>query len=221
MIYIVATPIGNLDDLSLRALRILQEVDLIVAEEPLVTKKILDKFDIRKSLWRFHEQSKESELEKILATAMHQKIAFLTSAGTPGLADPAGKLVEKARNKNIEIIPIPGPSALTTFVSICGRDVTHFHFVGFLPHKKGRQKILKNLSMDKNNWPIIFYERGTRIPKLINELKTFFDPGEVIIAKELTKIHEQINYFNINQKIEFNQKGEFVVAFISGSAARN
>jgi len=223
MIYIVATPIGNLDDITLHALNVLKESDIVVAEEPSITKKLLFKYDISKPLWRYHEQSSENELEKIIASAVHQKIVYITSAGTPGISDPAGKLVERAREENIEIVGIPGASALTHFVSIAGRDFNHFHFVGFLPHKKGRQTILKNLALvnpssvirqSRTNWPIIFYERGTRIPKLIEELKMFYKDGEIIIAKELTKIHESIYYYNLHDKIEFNQKGEFVVGFI-------
>ncbi len=214
MLYIVATPIGNLDDITLRALNVLRECDIVVAEDPTITKKILFKYDISKPLWRYHEQSRESELRKIITAAAHQKIVFVTSAGTPGISDPAGKLVEKAREENIEVVGIPGASALTHFVSIAGRDFNHFHFVGFLPHKKGRQTIIKNLAEDKNGWPIIFYERGTRIPKLIEELTMFYKSGEIIIAKELTKIHESIYYYNLHDKIEFNEKGEFVVGFM-------
>jgi len=223
MLYIIATPIGNLDDITLRALNILRECDIVVAEEPTITKKLLFKYDISKPLWRYHEQSRETELDKIISVAYHQKIAYVTSAGTPGISDPAGRLVEFARKGEIEIVAIPGASALTAFISISGRDFQHFHFVGFLPHKKGRQTILKNLAevnpssvirQSRTSWPIIFYERGTRIPKLIEELKMFFDFGEIIIAKELTKIHESAQYFDLNDKIEFNEKGEFVVGFI-------
>lgn len=214
MLYVVGSPIGNLDDITLRALKILRECDIVVAEEPNITKKLLAKYDLHKPVWRYHEKSSDFELDKVLSILSKNNVVFLTSAGTPGISDPAGKLVQRARAQNIEIEAIPGPSALTTFVSISGRDFSHFHFVGFLPHKKGRQTIIANLFAQKDTWPIVFYERGTRIPKLIEELKHHFKDGEIIIAKELTKIHQELFYFNLTDVVKLNWKGEFVLAFI-------
>lgn len=214
MLYVVGSPIGNLDDITLRALKVLRECDIVVAEEPNITKKLLSKYDLHKPVWRYHEKSSEFELNKVLSALSNNNVVFLTSAGTPGISDPVGKLVQRARAQDIEIEVIPGPSALTAFVSISGRDFSHFHFVGFLPHKKGRQTIIANLSAQKNVWPIVFYERGTRIPKLTEELKQYFKNGEIIIAKELTKIHQELFYFNLADVIKLNWKGEFVLAFI-------
>ncbi|MCX6799807.1 MAG: 16S rRNA (cytidine(1402)-2'-O)-methyltransferase [Candidatus Falkowbacteria bacterium] len=245
MLYIVATPIGNLEDISLRAIRILGEVDFILCEDTRVTKNLLDRYDIKTPMMSYHQHSEDSRAKEILKLLENGKIlALVTDAGTPGISDPGGKLVQRiieAENESEEPDPrykiesIPGASAVTAALSISGLPTDRFIFLGFPPHKKGRQTFIKTII--ESEWPVVVYESKHRIVKFLEELKEIskqepIQSGKlrykekikprkeltsIVVCRELTKMHETIyrgDLDNIIKKIEVDpnaQRGEFVV----------
>ena len=215
--YIVATPIGNLEDLSFRALRILNEVDLILCEDTRVTKRLLDRYQIKKPLLSYHQHSKLQKVDYIISLLKEEKnLALVSDSGTPGVSDPGNKLVEEIINRlgeRVKIVPIPGPSALTCAASVSGFSMDKFLFLGFLPKKRKRKEVLKEIVESK--YPVIFYESPYRIVKTLRELESINDELKVVVCRELTKKFETIYRGKINEvieKIEKNPiKGEFVV----------
>jgi 16S rRNA (cytidine1402-2'-O)-methyltransferase len=217
--YIVATPIGNLEDITFRAIATLKSVDFILCEDTRVTKKLLDKYDIHTKTLSYHAQSKLSKVDKIFELLEEGKnLALVTDAGTPTISDPGSLLVSQIKDKfgnEVEIIPIPGASALVTALSASGIISHEFTFLGFLPHKKGRETLFKEIANSIR--ASVFYESPHRIIKTLEALEKFAPDKKVIIARELTKIYEQfvsgkpnelISYFENNKdKI----RGEFVV----------
>lgn len=219
--YVVATPIGNLEDITLRALRILKEVDLILCEDTRVTRKLLDHYQIKTPTESFHQHSNKNKFEKIINTLNQgRSVALVTDSGTPNISDPGGQLVNRIiANRLIEnkinIEAIPGSSALTALISVAGIDLHQFLFLGFLPHKKGRQTLIKKIIA--SDVPVIFYESVYRVEKLLNELEKFglgLD-RQLIIGRELTKKFETIyrgNLAKIKDQLTKEQiKGEFVI----------
>ena len=219
---VVGTPIGNLEDISLRALRIFKESDFILCEDTRVTRKLLDNYGIKTPMISYHQHSGEFKTDKILALLEEGKnLALVTDAGTPGISDPGGKLVSLVREKldeSVKIESVPGPSALATAVSIAGVGFERFLFLGFLPHKKGRQTMLKEISASA--YPVIVYESKHRIVKLLEELETFNankKPYQVTVCRELTKMFESVYKGRAAEilatlvKDPNNLKGEFVV----------
>lgn len=224
MLYLVATPIGNLEDITLRALRILKEVDLIAAEDTRVTKILLDRYEIKKPLISYHEHSRLRKVDYLVEQLKAGKnIALVSDAGTPSISDPGGFLVEKAYEAGISVIPIPGPSALTTAVSICGFPADRFLFLGFLPKKKGRQSLLKNLGKREFSEikMFVFYESPGRILRTLEDLKNFLGDKEIMIGRELTKKFEEILRGTISEAIvhfkEEKLRGEFVLCLKNSS----
>jgi 16S rRNA (cytidine1402-2'-O)-methyltransferase len=220
-LYIVATPIGNLEDISLRALRILKEVDLILCEDTRVTKKLLDRYQIKKPLLSYHQHSRLKKVDYIISLLKEGKnLALVSDSGTPGVSDPGNKLVKEIVDKlgdKVKIVPIPGPSALTCAASVSGFPMDKFLFLGFLPKKRKRKEILKEILESK--YPVIFYESPYRIIKTLNELyleaKTYNLEPKIIVCRELTKKFETIYRGKIDEVIEkiekSSVKGEFVV----------
>jgi len=213
-LYIVATPIGNLSDTTLRAIETLKSVDLIACEDTRVTKRLLDRFEIKKPTVSFHQYSKIQKINFIIdQIKLGKSVALVTDAGTPGISDPGGVLVEQAIKNNITVEPIPGPSALTALVSASGIPMDRFTFLGFLPHKKGKQTLIKE--MVKSKYPVIFYESTHRILKTLEQIKLESDEVNVVVGRELTKKFETIYRGNISEVLDQinkdTQKGEFVV----------
>ncbi|MBU1163999.1 16S rRNA (cytidine(1402)-2'-O)-methyltransferase [Patescibacteria group bacterium] len=213
-LYIVATPIGNLSDITLRAIDTLKSVDLIACEDTRVTKKLLNRFDIKKPTISFHQHSKVAKIDYLINQIKQGKpIALVTDAGTPGISDPCGILVAEAVKSHIDVEPIPGPSALTTLISASGIAMDRFTFLGFLPHKKGKQTLIKE--MVKNKYPVVFYESTHRIMKTLEAIKLESDKVNIVVGRELTKKFETIYRGNIKEVIDQilkdSQKGEFVV----------
>ena len=217
-LYIVATPIGNLSDITLRALQVLKSVDFILSEDTRVSQKLLNHYEIKKPLIAYHQHSlatSEQKLIKLLAEG--KNLALVTDAGTPGVSDPGGRLIEAVLKANpiTKIIPIPGASALTSLISVAGIKLDHFLFLGFLPHKKGRQTTLKTIA--QSDKPIIVYESKHRLLKLLDELNALIPKTELIVGRELTKIHETIYRGTASAIAEIlknqpvAQKGEFVL----------
>lgn len=243
-LFVVGTPIGNLEDVTLRALRVLKEVDVILCEDTRVTKKLLARYEISKPFVSYHEHSSIVRIAEIVALLREGKnLALVTDAGTPGISDPGAYLVEKIRTHMksstsdveeercgvIKIGAVPGPSALTAALSVAGVPVHEFVFLGFLPHKKGRETLFKEIATSER--AIIFYESPHRILKTLESLKKHLGgwKGEtlpvgkvspfrtVTIVRELTKIHEEIRSGSAAELLEFFKnnpekvRGEFVV----------
>lgn len=216
--YVVATPIGNLEDITYRAVRILSEVDLILCEDTRVTINLLNKYGINKSTMSYHSQSKLSKIDKILDLIKEGKtLALVSDAGTPTISDPGSILVSKIRESfpGMEIVAIPGPSALVSALSVSGLPASEFIFLGFLPHKKGRETLFKEIS--NTDRTVVFYESPHRIMKTLKSLQEYIGTRKIVVARELSKIYEQIisgtseeveKYFIDNKD---KVRGEFVV----------
>jgi len=219
-LFVVGTPIGNLEDITLRALRVLKEVDLILCEDTRVTKRLLSKYEIGTPTMSYHAQSKLAKVDKILSLLLEGKnLALVSDAGTPCISDPGVLLVSQVREKfgdDVVIVPIPGPSALVTALSAVGISVAEFTFLGFLPHKKGRETLFKEIADSAR--VMAFYESPHRIEKALESLERFCG-GErrIIVARELTKIYEEfVRGTVLEVKTHFVQnpdrlRGEFVV----------
>ncbi|MEK9160519.1 MAG: 16S rRNA (cytidine(1402)-2'-O)-methyltransferase [Patescibacteria group bacterium] len=216
---VVATPIGNLGDITLRAIDTLKEADMIACEDTRVTAKLLARYDIRKPLMIFHAQSGRLASERILANlAEGKRVALVTDAGTPGISDPGNELVAEVRRRlpDIRIEAIPGPSALTAALSIAGVRSHEFTFLGFLPHKKGRQTLFREIaSMPR---AVVFYESPHRIGKALASLSEVLPLGRTVtVARELTKIYESVVQGSPQEVEEYfkahpgEERGEFVV----------
>lgn len=218
-LYIVATPIGNLEDITLRALRILKEVDYILCEDTRTTKNLLDKYDIHTKTMSYHAHSTDGrELTIINLLKGGKNFALVSDAGTPCISDPGVMLVSNIRKElgsEAKISPIPGPSAFISALSVSGISSAEFVFLGFLPHKKGRETLFKEIANSKRI--MVFYESTHRIIKTLSSLETHCPKSNIMIAREITKQFEEfvngtpselLNYFNENK---IKQKGEFVV----------
>ncbi|HUC88483.1 MAG TPA: 16S rRNA (cytidine(1402)-2'-O)-methyltransferase [Candidatus Paceibacterota bacterium] len=218
-LYIVATPIGNLEDITLRALRILKEVDYILCEDTLTTKKLLDRYDIKTKTISYHAHStiaKESSIINMLKGG--KNLALVSDAGTPCISDPGVLLVANVRKElgaSAQVTPIPGPSAVISALSASGIPSSEFVFLGFLPHKKGRETLFKEIAISKKT--VVFYESTHRIMKTFAKLDMYSPDCAVVVAREITKQFEQfikgtpkemISYFSENKD---KQRGEFVV----------
>ncbi|MEI6266437.1 MAG: 16S rRNA (cytidine(1402)-2'-O)-methyltransferase [bacterium] len=210
-LYVVSTPIGNLGDITLRALETLKNVDIIACEDTRHTLGLLNHFEIKKPLVSYHQHSKDSKVEQIISSILEgNNVAIVTDAGTPGISDPGEFLIRRAIENKIEIEPIPGVSAAITGLSISGLSTDEFVFIGFLPHKKGRQTKLKEIATEKRT--IILYESPFRIIKLLNELLEFTGDREVSVSRELTKKFEETYRGKISAILPtIKEKGEFVV----------
>ncbi|MED5236955.1 MAG: 16S rRNA (cytidine(1402)-2'-O)-methyltransferase [Chloroflexota bacterium] len=213
-LYIVGTPIGNLEDLTFRAKNILSEVGYIFSEDTRVTKKLLDRYDIKSKLISIYQPNKNLNTSSFINILETNDVAFVTDAGTPGISDPAGEFVKLARNKNHQIISIPGVSALTSAFSVSGFESKGLNFLGFLPKSLNQKINILNKAVEIL-FPIVIYESPKRIIETLEFLKKEFRVEKIFVAKELTKIYENIFYGKIDDAIkEFsNKKGEFVLIF--------
>lgn len=221
-LYIVSTPIGNLEDITLRAIRTLKEVDLIAAEDTRHSQKLLSHLGIKTRLisyYREREAQRSIELVKMIKDG--KNIALISDAGTPAISDPGAILVQQALRENIQVVPIPGVSALTAAVSCAGNHSGTFLFLGFPPAKSGqRKKILENIK--QNEHPVVFYESPRRVQSFLEDcLKTLGD-REVLWARELTKTYEDIQKSTLQEMVtnidQATLKGEFVLIIWPGKA---
>jgi len=217
-LYIVSTPIGNLEDITLRAIRILKEVDVIFCEDTRVTHKLLSHFEIPVRTESFHQHSGERKTDHLISLLREGKnLALVSDAGTPGLSDPGGPLVRDVRDAlgdDAHIVPIPGASALVALIAVAGIPMDSFVYLGFLPHKKGRATLFAEIAESKRT--TIFYESPHRILKTLTSLKETLGPDRlVVVGRELTKQFETLyvgTASDVRKKIALNVKGEFVVA---------
>ena len=216
-LYVVATPIGNLEDITLRALRILLEVDLIACEDTRVTKKLLKYFDIETPTVSYHQHSGKPKTDNVIKKILEgENVALVTDAGTPGISDPGNILVEAAAEEDIKAVPIPGASALTALASVSGINMQKFVFLGFPPNKKGREKFFKELIEFEN--PVMYYDSPHRA---IKNFELFSSLGgkdfKLIVWRELTKMFEEIVRGSVEEVLEYfsanedKVRGEFVV----------
>ncbi|MCK5544314.1 MAG: 16S rRNA (cytidine(1402)-2'-O)-methyltransferase [Desulfobulbaceae bacterium] len=190
-LYIVATPIGNLEDITLRAIRILKEVDLIASEDTRHTRKLLSHFDIHTPLISYHKDREAAQAGKLLDRLLAgEDIAMVSDAGTPAISDPGTILARKAREFGIKVAPVPGPSALTAALSISGFDTARFLFLGFLPSRRNQcVKLLKTLSGSPET--LVFFESPHRIVRCLKDCIEILGDRNIFLARELTKIHEE------------------------------
>lgn len=216
ILYIVATPIGNLEDITFRAIETLKKVDLVACEDTRVTKKLLSRYAIAAPTISYFQHSKLARIDRIIGELKAGKnVALVTDAGTPGISDPGNKLVEEALKNNIAVIPIPGPSGLTAMVSVAGIDMQRFTFLGFPPHKKGRETFFKEVAA--LNYPVVYYESPYRVIKNLELLKKIGAEKKIILGRELTKMFEEIVRGTIEDVLEYFQenkekiKGEFII----------
>lgn len=214
MLYIVATPIGNLEDITLRAIRILKEVDYVFAEDTRVTKKLLNHLEIETTIYRYDEHTKQHQVENIVNLLKEGKnIALVTDAGTPCISDPGYEVVDEALKNDIKVVPIPGVSAMTAAASVAGVSMRRFVFEGFLPKKKGRQTLLKSFADEKRT--IMFFESPHRVVRTLKDIEEFIGEREVVLIREITKIYEEIVRGTTKELIEKFEnktlKGEYVI----------
>ena len=213
-LYIIATPIGNLKDFTFRAVDILQEVDHIFAEDTRTSITLMKHYNITTNLDSYHEHNKIQKIPKIIKLLNEGKnIGLISDAGTPTISDPGYKLIRACIDEEINIIPIPGASAVTAALSASGLPSDSFFFFGFLPQKKGRKKKISFLKSLKNT--IIIFESPHRLLKTLRELHDELGERPIIVARELTKLYEEIIRGNFNSVIEFFEskkvKGEIVI----------
>ena len=232
-LYIVATPIGNLEDITYRAVRILKKVDYILCEDTRVTSKLLERYEIKKSLISYHQRSKNNKTEQIIEKLKEgNNLALVTDAGTPGISDPGNELVAEVRKEmaedmvdgDMEIVPIPGASAVATLASVAGINLQKFVFLGFPPNKKGRQTFFQEVvrNIEENKYPVFYYDSPYRVIKNLEMLQEMTSDVKVIIGRELTKKFEEVKVGSVKEILEYYNeegkglvKGEFVVAVFS------
>ena len=214
MLYIGATPIGNLEDITFRALRTLKEVDYIFAEDTRVTKKLLKFYEIDKIVYQYHEHNKLHQIQNIVNLLKDEKqIALVTDAGTPCISDPGYELVNEVLKEGIKVVGIPGASSIVTGASVSGLDMRRMAYEGFLPKKKGRQTLFNKLKEEERT--IVILESPNRILKTLKDIREYLGERYVVITRELTKVYEEIIRGDVSEIIERLEekpiKGEIVL----------
>ncbi len=218
VLYIVSTPIGNLEDITLRALRVLREVGMIAAEDTRVTRKLLSHYDIHSRLTSFNEHNQSARLPELLTILQANDVALVCDAGTPGVNDPGRALVQSASDKGIEVVVIPGASAVTSAVAVSGLVEEAFFYLGFLPRKKGERKaLLASLALE--NRPTISFESPRRLQQSLKDILETIGDRRIAVCREMTKLHEEVFRGTVSEAIEhFEQpRGEFTLV-IEGKA---
>ena len=211
-LYIVATPIGNLEDISLRALRTLREVKLIAAEDTRRTRQLLAVYDIKTPTTSYHERNKLAKLEYILSRLEDGDVALVSDAGMPGISDPGHELIVAASQRGIDIIPIPGASVVVTALAVSGLDTGQFIYLGFLPHKAGaRRRLLQSVA--EVTATIVILESPHRLPAALKDILAVLGDREIAVCRELTKLYEEVFRAKVSQAVaHFTEpRGEFTL----------
>jgi len=209
-LYVIATPIGNLEDISLRALRLLREVKLIAAEDTRTTRRLLNAYDIKTPLTSYHEHSRRSKLDYLLTYLEKDDLALVSEAGMPGLSDPGYELIIAAIGRGISIVPVPGASAVITALVVSGLPTDQFIYLGFLPRRQGqRQRLLRSIVDEPRT--IVAFETPHRIREALGDIEEILGDRRLSVCRELTKIHEEIFRGRVSLAKEYfvEPRGEF------------
>ena len=223
-LYVVATPIGNLEDITLRALRILGEVDLIAAEDTRITRRLLDRHGIQTPVTSYHEHNKRSRLPSLLATLREKDVALVSDAGTPGLSDPGAELVSAAAEAGVTVVPIPGPSAVTSAIAVSGLPGDDFVYLGFLPRKRGeRRALLESASTERRT--LVAFETPHRLLRALADVLETLGDRRITVCRELTKLHEEVFRGTVSEALAYfaEPRGEFTLVIegvVEARAAR-
>ena len=218
-LYIVSTPIGNLEDITLRAIRTLREVALVAAEDTRVTRKLLSRYDIHTPLVSFNENNRSRKLPEVLNKLISDDVALVCDAGTPGVNDPGNELVIAAADAGASIVPIPGPSAVTAALAVSGLQEGPFVYLGFLPRKKAeRRRLLESLASEEKT--LVAFEAPHRLIAALQDMRSALGDRNIAVCRELTKLHEEIFRARISDSIEHftEPRGEFTLV-IEGAPA--
>jgi 16S rRNA (cytidine1402-2'-O)-methyltransferase len=219
-LYVVATPIGNLEDLSLRALRLLREVTLIAAEDTRTTKRLLNAYDIKTPLTSYYEHNKLAKLETILAALQNGDVALVSEAGMPGISDPGYELIAEAGRRGIPVVPVPGPSAAVTALAVSGLPTDRFTFAGFLPGRAAaRRRALEELAEEPGT--LVLYEAPHRLAAALQDILTVLGDRRLAVGRELTKLHEEVFRGTVSEALRHftAPRGEFTLV-IEGRGSR-
>ncbi len=219
-LYVVATPIGNLEDVTLRALRVLRQVELIAAEDTRRTKHLLSKYEIKTPVTSYHEHNKRTKLPRLLRHLEQRDLALVSEAGMPGISDPGYELVAAAIERGIKVIPIPGPSAITAALSVSGLPTRQFIYLGFLPRKKGeRRRLLQQLEDMPRT--LVAFESPHRLRATLEDLRDVLGERRLAIGRELTKLHEEVFYGTPSEALQYfpQPRGEFTLV-IEGKSGK-
>ena len=222
-LYVVGTPIGNLEDISLRALRILRQVDLIAAEDTRTTRKLLARYGIETPLTSYHEHNKLTKLDYLLKTLREKDVALVSEAGMPGLSDPGYELIRAAIERGIPVVPVPGPSALVTALVVSGLPTDSFVYLGFLPRRREeRRRLLESVARERRT--LVAFEAPHRLLATLADLKEVLGDRRIAIARELTKVHEEVWRGTTGEALarfeEAPPRGEFTLVIEGAKEAR-
>jgi 16S rRNA (cytidine1402-2'-O)-methyltransferase len=221
ILYVVATPIGNLEDISQRAIRTLREVQLIAAEDTRKTRHLLTHYDIKTPLTSYYEHNKVTKLEYILNRLKEEDIALVSEAGMPGISDPGYELIAEAGRRNIPVVPIPGPSAIITALAVSGLPTDRFTFIGFFPPKAGtRRRVLESVKEEPGT--IIALEAPHRMQDSLEEILNTLGDRRIAVCRELTKLHEEIFRGTVSEAVKHftAPRGEFTLV-LEGKGKKN
>ena len=209
-LYVVATPIGNLEDLTFRALRVLREVGLIAAEDTRVTRRLLDRYEIRTPVTSYHEHNKASKLPTLVAALKEKDVALVSDAGTPAISDPGAELVSAAAAAGVPVIPIPGPSAVTSAIAVSGLAIDKFVYLGFLPRKRTERRRLL-LPLGRDTRALVAFETPRRLKGSLEEIRDTLGDRRIAVCRELTKLYEEVFRGTVSEALAYFERprGEF------------
>lgn len=211
-LYVIATPIGNLEDISLRALRLLKEVQLIAAEDTRTTRRLLNTYNIKTPLTSYHEHNKATKLGYILDCLREKEVALVSEAGMPGLSDPGYELIVASIEQGIPVVPVPGASAIIVASAISGLSVNQFLYLGFLPRRQGERRRALGFVAD-DPWTIVIFEAPHRLQATLKDALIVLGDRRLAVCRELTKIHEEVFRGKVSQAIDYftQPRGEFTL----------
>ncbi len=217
-LFVVATPIGNLEDITLRALRVLKEVKLIAAEDTRQTRKLLARYDIQTPTTSYHQHNRLSKLDYILEHLKTEDVALVSDAGTPGISDPGFELIAAVHRAGISIVPVPGPSVLVSALVASTLPTDSFTFLGFLPHRSAERRRYLTSALEEPR-TLVFFESPHRLPAALADMRLILGDRRITVCRELTKLHEEIYYGTIGEAQSHFQspRGEFTLV-VEGKA---